>query len=270
MFVFSNGQFTKGQFRAFKENRVPDGFIAVQTLLQADSSHYQALRSLIVFDEKIDHDSVDIWKEFEMVFSRIYGFVYYKPVFEDYIVHGLSLLAEDNFQYAELRMGFKNNIYTVDEPAQVDHINEFVESLQRIKARIQAIDPEFEFKIIHADLRFKDAASIEQAIKTAFAYRQDYPEWLRGFDLVAEEDAGNTTLYHVPQFLKLNAMDDNGGIELPLYLHDGESNWASVDNLYDAVLLGTRRIGHGFNLFRFPTLLEQVKEKGILLVWKIH
>jgi hypothetical protein len=43
---------------------------------------------------------------------------------------------------------------------------------------------------------------------------------------------------------------------LPLYLHAGESDWPSdstyvediqspVDNLYDAILLGTRRIGHG-------------------------
>src|SRR5262249_5108751 len=40
----------------------------------------------------------------------------------------------------------------------------------------------------------------------------------------------------------------------PFYFHDGESDWPSDRNLYDAFLLGSRRIGHGFNLFRFPTL----------------
>ena len=258
-------QYTKGQLRAFDKDKVPEGFVPVHELIGNEATYYQALRDLLVFGEEIDRDSVDIWQEFELVFQRIYGFVYYQPVFEDYIVHGLEILAEDNFQYAELRMGFKNSIYTIDSPPNYTNISSFVESLKSIKTRIKAIDPDFEFTIIHAGLRFKDATTIEKEMETAFAYRQKYPEWLRGFDLVAEEDAGNPTLFHAPQFLKLNTLDDEGGIELPLYLHDGESNWASVDNLYDAVLLGTKRIGHGFNLFRFPNLMEKVKEKNILL-----
>jgi adenosine deaminase CECR1 len=36
-------------------------------------------------------------------------------------------------------------------------------------------------------------------------------------------------------------------------------------NLFDAVLLGTRRIGHGFSLYKHPLLIDMVKEKKILV-----
>jgi adenosine deaminase CECR1 len=34
-------------------------------------------------------------------------------------------------------------------------------------------------------------------------------------------------------------------------------------NLYDAILLGTKRIGHGFNLALHPHLIEIVKKEKI-------
>lgn len=63
---------------------------------------------------------------------------------------------------------------------------------------------------------------------------------------------------------------------LPLYLHSGESDWPSgstyandiqapVDNLYDAILLGSRRIGHGISLFKRPGLLELAKKHDVAL-----
>ena len=36
-------------------------------------------------------------------------------------------------------------------------------------------------------------------------------------------------------------------------------------NLFDAVLLGTRRIGHGFSLYKHPLLIDMVKDKKILI-----
>lgn len=50
---------------------------------------------------------------------------------------------------------------------------------------------------------------------------------------------------------------------LPYYFHAGESNRPANENLYDAVLLGTRRIGHGIALPRHPVLLDRVRERGI-------
>jgi adenosine deaminase CECR1 len=46
---------------------------------------------------------------------------------------------------------------------------------------------------------------------------------------------------------------------LPLVFHAGESVDAANENLFDALLLGTKRIGHGFNLALHPHLQELVK-----------
>ena len=50
----------------------------------------------------------------------------------------------------------------------------------------------------------------------------------------------------------------NHGYDIPFFFHDGESAWPDDENLYDAYLLASKRIGHGFNLFRFPAVLEGV------------
>jgi len=37
------------------------------------------------------------------------------------------------------------------------------------------------------------------------------------------------------------------------------------DNLYDALLLGTKRIGHGFSLVKHPKLMSICRERDIAL-----
>lgn len=53
--------------------------------------------------------------------------------------------------------------------------------------------------------------------------------------------------------------------DFPVILHAGESCERKNDNLYDAILLDTLRIGHGFKLAQHPELIEIVKEKQICL-----
>ncbi|MDQ3021338.1 MAG: hypothetical protein M3R36_12325 [Bacteroidota bacterium] len=63
----------------------------------------------------------------------------------------------------------------------------------------------------------------------------------------------------------MKAIAKKEGYDLPYYFHDGESTLPSNNNLVDAVMLNTRRIGHGINLFRFPLLELAVKKKQIAL-----
>lgn len=260
-----NADFIKGELYAYPGDAAPGGFFPAADLNDRVTNFRDSLRSFITFDENIDRDSVDIWSEFEHIFQRIDGFVMYKPVWVDHLVHGLQILTEDNIQHAELRVPFFNTLYELDKPVNITAMAEYVETLVEAKQRIEKIDPDFTLNIIHANLRFFDEETIWQDIQFTHQNRVKYPEWVRGYDLVAEEDAGNPTLYHANNFLKLDSLERTTGTSLPLYLHDGESDWASVDNLYDAVLLGTRRIGHGFNLFRFPKLLDLVREKNICM-----
>jgi adenosine deaminase CECR1 len=70
-----------------------------------------------------------------------------------------------------------------------------------------------------------------------------------GFDMVNEEDFCPP----LKEFLGMMFDEARNG-PLPLIFHAGESVDASNENLYDAILLGTKRIGHGFNLALHPHL----------------
>ena len=78
-----------------------------------------------------------------------------------------------------------------------------------------------------------------------------------------EEDRTNTNLFYVEELLAARRDAARRGVTVPLYLHSGETNWAENENLYDAVLLGATRIGHGLALIRHPLLMEIVKARGI-------
>ena len=95
-----------------------------------------------------------------------------------------------------------------------------------------------------------------------------YPELVAGYDFVGHEDAGRSLRDLTPELFWLKSMCASEEAELPLFLHAGETlgDGDSVDeNVFDAVMLGTRRLGHGFSLYKHPVLVELVKEKRILV-----
>jgi adenosine deaminase CECR1 len=256
--------YVKGQLGFFQENLAPPGFEQAALLMNRVSNFPDSLFSLLTFDESIDADSVDIWKEFEQIFQRIYRFIRYQPVFKDYFYHSFEQLVDDGIQHVELR-GIFTDLYDLQHPDGYYNADSIVRYFQEATNRIKEKEPSFTLKIIFTSLRFKSKLEIEQDLIAAYKLRGRYPDLVAGFDLVAEEDQGHSTLYFLDTWLKMDSLQQYYGVDMPLYLHDGESDWVSVNNLYDAVLLDSRRIGHGFNLFRFPNLLEEVKRRDICL-----
>lgn len=255
----------KGKFQAFKDGEVSEGYVQAKTLFENSESNRSEMKSLLTFDASIDQDSVDIWYEFENIFNRITNFARYDLIMPQYIVQGLKNLAEDNIQHVELRMPFSNNLYDLDHPAGTMPMENFVAHFDYALTELRKIDPEFSLKVIHANLRFRSEDTIWDDMERTVNYKKQYPDLLAGYDLVAEEDAGNPTLFHAKNFIRMDSLGKSENASLPLFLHDGESNWVSTENLYDAILLGTKRIGHGFNLFRFPSLINRVLKDDICL-----
>jgi adenosine deaminase CECR1 len=89
-----------------------------------------------------------------------------------------------------------------------------------------------------------------------------------GFDLQGQEDAGFPLRHWLPELLAMRAKCDELKLDLPFIFHAGETldHGGDTDsNLYDAILLRTKRIGHGFSLTKHPLLMQICKEKGILV-----
>lgn len=82
-----------------------------------------------------------------------------------------------------------------------------------------------------------------------------------GFDLIGQEDVGDPLLNFAGELQRLPA-------HIGLYLHAGQTNWYGThvdENLIDAVLLGTKRIGHAYAITKHPLVMQLVKKLDIAI-----
>lgn len=99
-------------------------------------------------------------------------------------------------------------------------------------------------KVILAIPRNSDQASVESKMQRFLDLRKKYPNFVVGFDLVGQEDIGKPLAAYVD---RLKEISQNGRF----FFHAGETNWFNTDadvNLIDAILMNTKRIGHGYSL----------------------
>lgn len=83
---------------------------------------------------------------------------------------------------------------------------------------------------------------------------------ISGFDMVNEEDYNPGVDDFLDQIMLVKM---KLGDRFQLYFHAGETYMRTNTELFDAILLGTKRIGHGFNLVMHPDLMEMVKKENI-------
>ena len=70
-----------------------------------------------------------------------------------------------------------------------------------------------------------------------------------GFDLVGHEDSLKPLIYYLDPLKRFVERQKELGLEIPFIFHAGETlgdGTAADMNLVDAILLGTKRIGHGY------------------------
>ena len=105
-------------------------------------------------------------------------------------------------------------------------------------------------------------------MKHCIELKQKLPQLISGFDLVGQEDLGRSLAELTPEVFWFKKKCMEAGVDIPFFFHAGETlgDGDEVDeNLFDAVLLGTRRIGHAFSLYKHPLLTDMVKERKILV-----
>lgn len=193
-----------------------------------------------------------MWMQFQPKFMLTLELYNYFEFFEKILFKVCKLFIKQMVFVVEMRHVFG---MIIDDQGNKLSTEEEIAIYHRVQEKIQRDFPLFQIKIIGTGLKILGHDHVKAAIK-AMRDAMNVSKMLVGFDLVNEEDFNPP----IKDFLGLLLEEARAG-PLPLIFHAGESVDSANENLYDAVLMGTKRIGHGFNLALHPHLQELVKQK---------
>lgn len=255
-------QFIFGQLAFFEEGKVPKGFVSLDKKLASNPGFEKELTELLILKRDALCGYTDYWIEFEKRFKRISLLLPYRPFFKEYYLKGFQDLVKDKVQHVEIRFVF-------DELYDFKHgkypLKTSITDLQDVVKEIQKTQPQFGLKLIYSSFKFLDPKSIEKQLEIAFELKKEFPDMISGFDLVADEAAGNSVYSFRENWVKLNELTKKYGVKMPLFLHAGESNSVFNKNILDISTLDNPRIGHGLNLIYFPKTMELIRKQNKLV-----
>ncbi|KAM3608733.1 uncharacterized protein V6R79_003767 [Siganus canaliculatus] len=201
-----------------------------------------------------------IWNRFEQCFLALWGLVTYAPVFRDYYYQGLSEFYRDNVMYLELR-ALLPEIYELD--GSTHDTAWTLKTYQDVTRQFRAVHPDFfGARFIYSVHRAVNLSVIAGVVEEAMKLQRDFPDIMAGFDLVGREDSGRPLWY----FREALSLPVERGVTLPYFFHAGETDLEGTDvdqNMLDALLFNTSRIGHGFALPRHPVAKDMSRKRGV-------
>lgn len=213
-----------------------------------------------------------IWAMFMRTFMVLRGLLGYEDAYRNHFRRVIWDLAHDGIMYAEIRLALHygnfvrhsdgNGLFTHMEMVQLlaDVLTEELPKMKAVGLTFIGV------RFIYATLRSCTKEEMAWCVDDCIALKRKFPGLICGFDMVGQEDAGHPLSYFIPELLDFRRKCSHLGLDIPFILHAGETldHGSDTDsNLYDAILLGTKRIGHGYSLAKHPLLMKLCKEKGI-------
>ncbi|KAH8809299.1 hypothetical protein F5884DRAFT_822343 [Xylogone sp. PMI_703] len=213
-----------------------------------------------------------IWEKFNFRTQMMKGLFAYESAFRNYIQACIRDFEEDNIQYAEIRPNFMstNSLKRDDgrEPINNEGIMKIIE--EELAVTMEELKSEGKYfggmKVIYCTPRSFHKSQVEDALNECIKLKREFGNLLCGFDLVGHEEMGNELRHFTSEFLSFRQKCKKSNLDIPFLFHCGETLNVGdrVDgNLYDAVLLNARRIGHGYAAARHPVIMDIFKKKGI-------
>ncbi|RKO87826.1 hypothetical protein BDK51DRAFT_34582 [Blyttiomyces helicus] len=203
------------------------------------------------------------WVKFARCFPVIGSLIGYLPLLRSQFRHIFEISLADSTTLIELRW-VPNTTY--DITGRVYTVAETVDALHDVAEAFKAERPEFGgFGLIPSLFRAADVKVVEAQLRQMVELRVGREDWIVGVDLVGEEILAPLSVL-VPSVLSTQQYAHTLNTTLPLFLHAGETLLAGPapdENLYDALLLGARRIGHGISLARHPALIDLIIKEEI-------
>ncbi|KAF8891209.1 hypothetical protein BD779DRAFT_1670856 [Infundibulicybe gibba] len=176
------------------------------------------------------HNTISkIWDKFRNTFIVSTGLIRFAPIFPEYVREFLLSSIKDGIMYIEARVNFLyKHMIGADGQENIPH-REWLIMFDRV------------------------LEEVKESMK-----QQGHSEFIGARAEAADRLPRATADFRERQ--------KEVGVDIPFIFHAGETlgdGTAADMNLYDAILLGTKRIGHGFSLAKHPKLLELCRERGI-------
>ncbi|PWW75559.1 Metallo-dependent hydrolase [Tuber magnatum] len=227
-------------------------------------------RTTITAEESLKHhEGINmIWAKFQSIFLIIQGIIYYEPIYRQFVRNVLHHLHQDGILWVDLRIAFLMTFKAAETGAilpRSDVVKAFSEVTEAYKSSPEGAGF-WGARTIWTSIRRFDQETIIASMKECVEAKKLYPDVIAGFDLVGQEDLGRTHLEMLPEILWFKEYCRQQHVDLPFFFHAGETlgdGNGTDGNLFDAILLGTKRIGHGFSLHKHPHLISLVKQNNI-------
>ncbi|KAM0285635.1 hypothetical protein ACHAQH_001341 [Verticillium albo-atrum] len=218
------------------------------------------------------HGPDAIWKSFGRCFEFADSIISYEPIFRAFLRHLMSSLHADNVNWIELRVTLGLNYYRKGRETPETNYDHVYHAIDEELARFKSDPSHASFwglRLIWTSNRALPTRALIQDMDNCLSTKLTYPSLIAGYDVCGREDAGRSLKDLLPELFWFKKQCAQERVEVPFFFHAGETLAAGAgtadENLYDAILLGTRRLGHALGLYRHPLLVDLVKEKRILV-----
>jgi adenosine deaminase CECR1 len=198
------------------------------------------------------------------------GLFNYKTAFTKYTRLCLEDFVQENIQYAEIRPNFMqtNQIWEDDGEKQIDNAGTMDIIAEQCDKFLETHSSKFiGVKVIYGTPRVFTRDQIMKALDECLEFKKNpkYSHYIAGFDLMGPEHEGKPLSHFLNEFLafKEKCRRELNGQEIPFLFHAGENFEDPDRNLECALVLDSKRIGHGYALPGKPYLMAKYKERNI-------
>ncbi|KAI1485521.1 hypothetical protein F5X96DRAFT_674555 [Biscogniauxia mediterranea] len=224
-------------------------------------------------EESTRHDlGVDaIWRDFQKCFDPAGSALNYEPVIRKFYQYLFEGFVDDGISWAEFRSGGSAKLVPEGQETADPDLDFWIRVMLDELEKFQQTEKGSKFwgiKLIWSDARSLDRPTVIDHMKKAIERKQHFPDIFGGYDLVAQEDLGRPLSDLAPELIWFQEETAALNLTMPFFFHAGETlgdGNSTDDNLFDAVLFDTRRIGHGFSLYKHPLLMDMINEKKIMI-----
>ncbi|KAK3384382.1 hypothetical protein B0T24DRAFT_608201 [Lasiosphaeria ovina] len=213
------------------------------------------------------------WEDFNIRTGFMKGLTNYVSGYREYCKAFMWSCVREGILYVEIRLNFMTTNQILSDNGRsklsnLDTVELVIEAYNEFQS-IHGFHVVQGLRIIYCTPRSFEATQIEESMDECIRWLENpfLNQFIAGFDLIGEEATEKHPLiYHVATLYWFKKKCHEKKVKCPLLLHCGETitiGEPSDLNLFDALVLGAKRIGHGYALAYHPWVMNRMQENKV-------